>query len=91
MGKLTISTGPCSIAILVSTRGYIFHTVALDILMIFHEVAGMIFQIGYDSHWDDIWWFPEIGVTQNHPFIDVVFHCKPTSYWIPQVMETRKL
>ena len=28
-----------------------------------------------------IWRFPKIGIPPNHPFIDGMFHCKPSSYW----------
>ena len=28
-----------------------------------------------------IWWFPEMGVPPNHPFLDGIFPYKPTSYW----------
>ena len=27
------------------------------------------------------WWFPEMGLPLNHPFIDEIFLYKPTSYW----------
>ena len=36
-----------------------------------------------------IWWFPEIGVPPDHPFIDGMFFYKPSSSWgTPMTMET---
>ena len=34
-----------------------------------------------------IWWFPEIGVPPNHPFLDGIFHYKASFLGIPPFME----
>ena len=36
------------------------------------------------------WWFPEIGLPQEHPYFNGIFHYKPTIFWMPPFMETLK-
>ena len=37
---------------------------------------------------DNILWFPEIGVPPNHPLVDGMFHEINQHFWIPPFMET---
>ena len=35
---------------------------------------------GYNMYNTSIWWFPQIVVPPNHPFLDGIVHYKPSSY-----------
>ena len=52
-----------------------------DYNLVPHKIVSLVV---YNSN-IFIWWFPEIGVPPNHPFLDGIFPYKPTILGYPHL------